>query len=54
MQKLYAMVRNSKSWEYGEADLNHADFPVTHDITQKLGCIRHHRDIDLPVQMGLP
>ena len=34
------MVRNSKSWELGEPEMNDRGQPVIHDIASKLGCIR--------------
>jgi hypothetical protein len=40
VQKLYIMVRNNKSWEFGEPEINVIGQPVIHDIASKLGCFR--------------
>ena len=54
IHKLYAMVRDGQPWELGEPELNDRGQPVIHDIAQKLGCIRPHSDLDLPVSHIFP
>ena len=54
VHKLYAMVRNGQSWEYGEPELNDRGQPVVHNIASMLGCIRPNSDIDLPVHSIFP
>lgn len=54
VHKLYAMVRNSQTWELGEPELNDRGQPVIHNIASKLGCIRPSSDIDLPVHSIFP
>ncbi len=48
------MVRNNQKWELGEPELNERGHPVVHNIASKLGCVRPHIDIDLPVQNVFP
>lgn len=54
IHKLYAMVRNSQTWDLGEPDLNDRGQPVIHTIASKLGCIRPNSDIDIPVPSAFP
>ncbi|TLD15709.1 uncharacterized protein PgNI_00280 [Pyricularia grisea] len=54
IHKLYAMVRNSQTWELGEPDLNDRGQPVVHTIASKLGCIRPNSDIDMPIPSAFP
>ena len=54
VHKLYAMVRNQQTWEFGEPELNDRGQPVIHNIASKLGCIRPNSDVDLPVQSVFP
>lgn len=42
------MVRNNKSWDLGEPELNDRGEPVIHDIATRLGCIRPPLDIPIP------
>lgn len=48
------MVLNNQPWELGEPEMNESGQPVIHNIAQKLGCIRPHGDIDLPVHSVFP
>ncbi|KAK3991213.1 hypothetical protein QBC44DRAFT_287378 [Cladorrhinum sp. PSN332] len=54
VHKLYAMVRNNQPWDLGEPELNEKGQPVIHNIAARLGCIRPHGDVDLPVQSFFP
>lgn len=54
IHKLYSMVRNGESWEFGDPELNDRGLPVVHNIASKLGCIRPNSDIDLPVHSVFP
>ncbi|EXK24319.1 hypothetical protein FOMG_18947 [Fusarium oxysporum f. sp. melonis 26406] len=47
INKLYFKVRNNKSWDLGEPELDHYGQPVIHSIAQKLGCIHPNNEIDL-------
>ncbi|KAL5603470.1 hypothetical protein FOVSG1_006220 [Fusarium oxysporum f. sp. vasinfectum] len=52
--ELYSMVRNNKSWDLGEPELNDRGLPLIHSIAQKLGCIHPDSDIDLSVCSVFP
>ncbi|KAK4236740.1 hypothetical protein C8A03DRAFT_16632 [Achaetomium macrosporum] len=54
VQKLYSMVRNGEPWELGEPELNDRGQPVVHNVAAKLGCLRPHSDLDLPIQTIFP
>ncbi|KAJ6441347.1 alpha/beta-Hydrolase [Purpureocillium lavendulum] len=54
IDKLYAMVRNSQAWTFGEPEFNHCGQPVIHNIAETLGCIRPNGDIDLPIHSVFP
>ncbi|KIM92689.1 hypothetical protein OIDMADRAFT_62312 [Oidiodendron maius Zn] len=44
VQKLYNMIRNNKSWDLWEPDLDERGRPDIHDIASLLGCIRPSED----------
>ncbi|KAK3310801.1 uncharacterized protein B0T15DRAFT_50623 [Chaetomium strumarium] len=54
VQKLYSMVRNGEPWDFGEPELNDRGQPVVHNVAAKLGCLRPHSDLDLPIQTVFP
>ncbi|KAG9250085.1 uncharacterized protein F5Z01DRAFT_427055 [Emericellopsis atlantica] len=54
VHKLYQMVREGQTWTLDEPTLNDRNLPVIHDIADKLGCIRPHSDIDLPISHIFP
>jgi hypothetical protein len=54
VHKLYQMVREGQRWTLDEPTLNDRQLPVIHDIADKLGCIRPHSDIDLPISHIFP
>jgi hypothetical protein len=54
VQKLYSMVRNGEPWDLGEPELNDRGQPVVHNVAAKLGCLRPHSDVDLPLQAVFP
>ncbi|KAJ4251347.1 Fluconazole resistance protein 1 [Fusarium torreyae] len=48
------MLRRGESWDLPEPRFNDRNFPVVHDIAEKLKTIRLHSDIDLPVRNVFP
>jgi hypothetical protein len=49
VQKLYTMIRNNESWDWGAPEMNDRGQPVIHDIASKLGCIRHYHDLPVTI-----
>ncbi|KAG7293974.1 hypothetical protein NEMBOFW57_004035 [Staphylotrichum longicolle] len=54
VQKLYSMLRNDETWEFGEPELNDRGEPVVHNVASKLGCLRPNSDLDLPTHSIFP
>ncbi|KAH6653415.1 hypothetical protein BKA67DRAFT_320436 [Truncatella angustata] len=40
IHELYSMVRNGKSWDLGEPEINDQGQPLVHNIATLLGCVR--------------
>ncbi|KAH6653594.1 hypothetical protein BKA67DRAFT_570465 [Truncatella angustata] len=40
IHELYSMVRNGKSWDLGEPEINDQGRPLVHNIATLLGCVR--------------
>lgn len=54
IHKLYFMVRHSQPWNHNEPGININGYPVVHDISNSLGCIKVGRHSYLPIEFSPP